>query len=109
MGRSFLRPTRGGLVMRETRITLPELVLVAGTRAALGAGLGLLLADRFSQDQRKAVGWTLLLVGVLSTVPLAFEILGKRRSTTAAEVPEQNGRQPRPQKNEPVRQWQAAL
>jgi hypothetical protein len=36
--------------MRETRITLPELVLVAGTRAALGAGLGLLLADRLSAD-----------------------------------------------------------
>ena len=41
--------------MRETRITLPELVLVAGTRATLGAGLGLLLADRLSEDQRRAV------------------------------------------------------
>jgi hypothetical protein len=32
--------------MREASITLPELGLIAGTRAALGAGLGLLLADR---------------------------------------------------------------
>jgi hypothetical protein len=71
--------------MRETRITLPELVLVAGTRAALGAGLGLLLADRLSEDQRKAVGWTLFLVGALSTIPLALEVLGGHRLSTPAE------------------------
>jgi hypothetical protein len=66
--------------MRETRVTLPELALIAGTRAALGAGLGLLLADRLPQDQRRAVGWTLLLFGAASTVPLAFEVLGGARS-----------------------------
>jgi hypothetical protein len=69
--------------MRETRITLPELVLVAGTRAALGAGLGLLLADRLSDEQRRAVGWTLFLVGALSTVPLAFEVFGGHRLATS--------------------------
>ena len=67
--------------MKETRITLPELALVAGTRAALGAGLGLLLAERVSHEQRRAVGWTLFLIGALSTVPLAFEILGGKRTT----------------------------
>jgi len=66
--------------MRETRITLPELALIAGTRAMLGAGVGLLLADRLSDAQRKAAGWTLLLVGALTTVPLAFEVLGAGRS-----------------------------
>jgi hypothetical protein len=65
--------------MRETRISLPELILVAGTRAMLGAGLGLLLGDRLSQEQRKAIGWTLFLVGALSTVPLGFEIFGGQR------------------------------
>ena len=35
--------------MRETHITLPELGLVAGTRGMLGAGLGLLLADRLPE------------------------------------------------------------
>jgi len=65
--------------MRETRITLPELALIAGTRAALGAGLGLLLADRLAKVQRKAVGWTLLMIGALSTIPLAFEVLGGSR------------------------------
>jgi hypothetical protein len=68
--------------MREARITLPELGLIAGTRAMGGIGLGLLLADRLSSEQRKAVGWTLLSVGVLSTIPLAIEILGHTRSST---------------------------
>jgi uncharacterized membrane protein YfcA len=66
--------------MRGTHVTFPELALIAGTRALLGAGLGLLLADRLPGDRRKAVGWTLLLVGAVSTIPLAFEVLGHSRS-----------------------------
>ena len=66
--------------MRETRITIPELVLVAGTRAILGAGLGLLLSDRLSNETRKAVGWSLFTVGALSTIPLAIDIFGGRSS-----------------------------
>ena len=64
--------------MRDTRITFPELALVAGTRAALGAGLGLLLADRLSRDQRQSVGWTLFMFGALSTIPIAMEVFGHR-------------------------------
>jgi hypothetical protein len=63
--------------MKEARITLPELVLVAGTRAALGAGAGLLLSGRLSDEQRRAVGWTLFLFGLATTVPLALEIFGR--------------------------------
>src|SRR5438874_13832999 len=72
------------MVMRETRVTFPELALIAGTRAALGAGLGLLLGDRLPQDQRRAVGWTLLLIGAATTVPLALEVLGKRGVSAGA-------------------------
>jgi len=70
--------------MRETRITLPELALIAGTRGMLGAGIGLLLADRLPEGQRKAVGWTLLLVGTVMTVPLAIEVLGESRPVERA-------------------------
>jgi hypothetical protein len=63
--------------MRKVEITLPELILVAGTRATVGAGLGLLLANRLSEDQRRTVGWTLFLLGALSTIPLAFEVFGR--------------------------------
>jgi hypothetical protein len=54
--------------MSPKLVTVPELFLIAGTRAALGAGIGLLLADRLNEDQRRAVGWTLLAVGVISTI-----------------------------------------
>src|SRR5436305_470870 len=42
------------MAMRETRISLPELALIAGTRGALGAGLGLLLANRLPDEERRA-------------------------------------------------------
>jgi hypothetical protein len=72
------------MMMRETHVTLPELGLIAGTRAALGAGIGLLLSDFLHEDQRKAVGWTLVLIGALTTVPLAFEGFGRPRARPAA-------------------------
>ena len=85
--------------MRETRISLPELGLIAGTRAALGGGVGLLLADRLSADQRRAVGWTLVLVGLLSTIPLALEVLvgvpNSMRGRRASRVWAASGRRQR--------------
>jgi uncharacterized membrane protein YfcA len=61
--------------MKRISLAIPEIALIAGTRAALGAGLGLLLADRLSNEQRRAVGWTLLAVGAISTLPIATQIL----------------------------------
>jgi hypothetical protein len=72
-------------IVRETHLSLPELALIAGTRAMGGAGLGLLLADRLSDSRRKAVGWTLLLVGAATTVPLAMQVLGASRSAIASD------------------------
>ena len=72
--------------MREVQLALPELALLVGTRAALGAGVGLLLADCLPGSQRKAVGWTLLLVGSITTVPLAFEVFAKVRASAPAEL-----------------------
>jgi hypothetical protein len=77
--------------MRETHITLPELALVAGTRAALGAGLALLLGERLQAGERRALGWGLVLIGAASTVPLAFDILGKSRSHSECRQMESNG------------------
>jgi hypothetical protein len=63
--------------MKAKELTMPEIVLIAGTRVALGAGAALLMADRLAADQRRAVGWTLFLVGAVSTIPLALEVVGK--------------------------------
>lgn len=65
-------------MQHKVDISIPELGMIAGTRGLLGAGIGLLLADRFEEKTRKALGWTLLGVGALSTVPLALEVLGHR-------------------------------
>ena len=63
--------------MKERTLTMPDLALIAGTRIALGAGIGLLLADRLNEDRRKGAGWALLAVGVLTTIPLVMKVLGK--------------------------------
>ena len=65
--------------MKKAELSLPEIALIGGTRGMLGAGIALLLADKLNQGQRKAIGWTLFLVGAISTIPLAVEVLDKRR------------------------------
>jgi hypothetical protein len=65
------------MALTEKGLTLPELMLIAGTRVALGVGIGLLLSDRLSKDQRKAAGWALFAVGALTTVPIVRGVLAK--------------------------------
>jgi hypothetical protein len=57
--------------MTGRNLTIAEIMLIAGTRVALGAGIGLLLSRRLNNDQRKAAGLALTLVGGLTTIPLA--------------------------------------
>ena len=64
--------------MIERKLSIAEIILLAGTRAALGAGIGLLLSSRLNNDQRKAAGWALALVGGLTTIPLAMDVLSKK-------------------------------
>jgi len=62
----------------KTEISIPEVGLIAITRALLGAGLAFVVADRIEITQRKAVGWTLAMVGVLTTIPLLLDVFGNR-------------------------------
>jgi hypothetical protein len=66
--------------MKESRLTIPELILIAGTRVALGVGVGLLLSGRLSSEQRRAVGLTLTLVGCITTIPLVMNVVGKSKA-----------------------------
>jgi hypothetical protein len=63
--------------MKKAELTLPEIGMIAGTRGLLGAGVGLLLADKLNDDQRRAIGWTLLVIGAVSTIPLVMNLLSK--------------------------------
>jgi hypothetical protein len=64
--------------MRESTLTIPEIALIGATRGALGAGIALILGDKLDRKERRAVGWALFLVGVVTTIPLAFVVLGNK-------------------------------
>ncbi|HEY3202398.1 MAG TPA: hypothetical protein VGL03_01950 [Thermoanaerobaculia bacterium] len=75
--------------MKRLDLSFPEFGFVVATRAALGAGIGLLLADKLGRCNRRRVGATLLALGVLTTIPAAFMLFGRgraaeRKRTTAA-------------------------
>lgn len=69
--------------MTETNLTIADIILIAGTRVVLGAGIGLLLAAWLNNDQRKAAGLALALVGGFTTIPLALGVIGKQRGSQA--------------------------
>ena len=56
----------------------PLLGFIVGTRAALGFGLGLLLADRIPEPRRRAIGMTLVAIGAITTIPAAAAVFGRR-------------------------------
>ena len=65
--------------MQERSLTVPELILLAGTRVALGAGLGLLIGGKLGREARHSTGWALLSVGALTTIPIVIGLLSKPR------------------------------
>jgi len=72
--------------MKEISLSVPKLAAIAGTRAALGAGIGLLLSDHLDSQQRRSLGWMLVILGVISTVPLAAGVFGKAPGTSGTET-----------------------
>lgn len=74
--------------MIERKFTVAEIALLAVTRIALGAGIGLLLSTRLNNDQRKAAGWALALVGGLTTIPLAMDVIGKKNADEIVQSPD---------------------
>jgi hypothetical protein len=78
----------------KAEITVPETAFVLGTRAALGIGLGLLLANRFSEEQRRAIGGTLLVVGAFAGTVLVSEIFGRPRPYTVEFGSDRSGERP---------------
>ena len=69
------------MTFHEAKLSIPELLLIAGTRVALGVGIGLLAAGRLNRDQRKSAGLALALVGGLTTIPLVLNIISKGKAS----------------------------
>ena len=63
--------------LTQRAFTIPEVMLVAGTRVAFGIGVGLLISDWLTKDQRKGAGLALLAAGVLTTIPIVTGVLAK--------------------------------
>jgi hypothetical protein len=71
--------------MKTYNVTVPEIAIVAATRGMAGAGAGLLLAGFLRPDTRRTLGWTLLAIGALTTIPIAMALFGKRERPVLAD------------------------
>jgi hypothetical protein len=63
---------------REISVPLSELFAIAGTRVALGIGLGLLASTWLTREQRALAGWSLVGLGIVTTIPLARDVLSRK-------------------------------
>jgi hypothetical protein len=77
--------------MQTRTLTLPELGFIVATRAALGAGIGMLLSERLDAQTRRAVGFVLTGLGAITTIPAAM-VLFRRRPAFASGVVGQSDR-----------------
>lgn len=64
--------------MKTTELVIPEVGLIALTRAILGMGVGLLVSGKVREQTRRPVGWSLVAVGVLTTFPLLATVFARR-------------------------------
>jgi hypothetical protein len=68
--------------MNKLVLSLPTLAFVVGTRGALGVGIGLLLSGKMTESQRRAVGVTLVAIGVATTIPAAMAVFHNQTGTS---------------------------
>jgi hypothetical protein len=65
--------------MRNVLLDLPTFGFIVSTRAALGVGIGLLISERLSAQQRRAIGTTLIGIGAATTVPAVISLMRSSR------------------------------
>jgi hypothetical protein len=61
--------------MRAVALDLPAFAFVVATRAALAAGVGLLLSRKLTDRQRRTAGAALVGIGVATTIPAVMSVL----------------------------------
>lgn len=65
------------LWFRKKTVSKRQLAAIAGTRALLGLGAGLLLSPKFTSQKRRVIGLALFGVGVASTIPIARSLFAR--------------------------------
>jgi hypothetical protein len=79
--------------MRHVTVDTPTLAFVVSTRAALGVGIGLLLAEKLPPDRRRVLGATLVALGAATTIPAAVAVMRSvRRSSRSRRAIKQDDR-----------------
>ncbi len=71
--------------MKTVDVSIPEVAFVAVTRGMAGAGLGLLLSNYLAPSVRRALGWTLLGFGAVTTIPIALMVFSRTRTPLLAD------------------------
>ena len=65
--------------MKSVVLDLPMFGFIVATRAALGFGVGLLMAERLPAARRRALGRLFVTIGALTTIPAARALAGTLR------------------------------
>jgi hypothetical protein len=71
--------------VKRLDLSFPEFGFIVATRAALGAGIGLLAAEKLPPRNRHRLGAALLAIGVLTTIPAAFLLLRQLGPTSGRD------------------------
>jgi hypothetical protein len=72
--------------MKSVVLKLPMFAFIVSTRAALAAGIGLLVADRLPAERRRSIGAALVAIGAATTVPAVLAVGRSVRRTSSNTV-----------------------
>jgi hypothetical protein len=70
--------------MKTIALDAPTFGFVVGTRVMLAAGVGLLLAHKLSDPQRRALGAALVAVGAASSIPALMAVRRSLKGSNGA-------------------------
>jgi len=70
--------------MKSVVLDPPMFGFIVVTRAVLGFGVGLLMADRLPTPRRRALGRLFVTIGALTTIPAARALVGTLRNRDRA-------------------------
>jgi hypothetical protein len=73
--------------MKDVLLNLPTFGFIVSTRAALGMGIGLLVAERLAPERRRTLGAALIAIGAAATIPAAAAVSRSLRSSRRRSPP----------------------
>jgi hypothetical protein len=73
--------------MKTVVLEFPMFAFVVATRAALAAGVGLLVANKIPESRRRTIGLTLVSIGAATTIPAAMAVFRRRTDKEDAALP----------------------